>query len=85
MEVSRASKAGRRQGLKQTQDHLKEPFGAWFPILKTPAAKQQEGRALEGRGRENDRTASGAGSLDQAPMTGRSTSCSNGIRRRHGA
>jgi hypothetical protein len=70
MEVSRMSNSGRRQGLKLPQDHPKELFGAWDPILGTPAAKQREGRAHQGRGRENHRTATEAGSLDKARMTG---------------
>ncbi len=90
MEVSRANEAGGRQGAMQIVEAdlrtiQKSCSELGFSFLRPPAAKQQEGRAQQGRGRQNHRTASGAGSLGQAPMTGGSTSCSNGTRRRRGA
>jgi hypothetical protein len=89
MVVSRAGEAGGRHGSKLDISRpgtiQKSCSERGFSFLRPPAAKQREGRAIEGRGRENRRTATETGSLDEAPITGGSTSCSNGIRRRHGA
>jgi len=83
MAVSRANGRPTATG-KATQDHPKELFGAQGPIFWGLRRRSNAKGALECRGRVH-RTATEAVSLGLARITGGSTPCSNGIRRRRGA